>query len=516
MKRDGSTTSLWQKTNFAPHPFTLTKSYDVIIVGGGMTGITTALMLQKTGKKCLVVEAFNIGFGTTGGTTAHLNTLLDTPYSTIAKNFSEGAARMVADAASGAIKLIEQNIFNYFIQCDFKSAPAYLYAQDKKETKALEEICEAGKNAGIEMDFTSNLPITVPFVKVLKVEGQAKFHPLKYLASLASEFEQIGGNILTDCMVEDAKQNNNTITVHTSQGLLYCSKIVYATHIPPGINLLHLRCAPWRSYAMAAKLANEQYPSGLIYDMKGPYHYYRTQIIDGEPYLIAGGEDHKTGDVQNTAVLFTKLRAHIETIFSVKEITHQWSSQYFESADGLPYIGVLPGKSDSFYVATGFGGNGMIYAQVAAKELTSLITNQGSQFDNLFSPSRIKPIAGFVNFVDHNKDVVKHFLGKYFATDELEVLAGIAPGDGKVVTIDNAHVAVSKDSDGKIHAVSSVCTHMKCDVSWNNAEHSWDCPCHGARYSMDGKVLTGPATQNLEPVSLTESVVKLNETVESN
>lgn len=509
MKRDGSTTSLWQNIDFTPHPITLGNCYDAIIVGGGMTGISTALKLQKTGNKCLLVEAFNIGFGTTGGTTAHLNTLLDTPYSTIAKNFGEQATRIVADAARGAIKLIEQNIYNYSIQCDFKKVPAYLYAQDKKEATALEEICKAGKTAGIDMDFKSNLPIQVPFVKVLKVEGQAKFHPLKYLVTLALEFEQIGGHILTDCVVEDAIQNHNTISVQTSRGLMHCSKIVYATHIPPGINLLHLRCAPWRSYAMAAKLNNDQYPSGLIYDMKDPYHYYRTQVIDDEPFLIAGGKDHKTGDVDNSAELFNKLRAHIETIFSIKEITHQWSSQYFESTDGLPYIGVLPGKGDPFYVATGFGGNGMIYSHVAATELTSLINNQGSQFDNLFSPSRIKPIAGFANFVDHNKDVVKHMLGKYFATDELEELAEIVPGDGKVVKIDKAHVAVSKDMNGKIHAVSSVCTHMKCDVNWNNAEHTWDCPCHGARYDMDGMVLTGPASQNLEPV-------KLNEHVESN
>ncbi len=509
MKRDGSTISLWQTESFVPSPITLSNSYDVIIVGAGMTGVNTALMLQKTGKKCLLVEAFNLGFGTTGGTTAHLNTLLDTPYSSITKNFSEDAAKIVADAATGAIKLIEQNILNYTIQCDYKSAPAYLYAQDEKEVSALDEICESGKKVGIDMNYISTLPITVPFAKVLKVEGQAKFHPIKYLIALASEFEKIGGHILTDCAVQDAEQNQNTITVHTSRGVMNCLKIVYATHIPPGINLLHLRCAPWRSYAISVKLNNDQYPGALIYDMKDPYYYYRTQVIDEEPYLIAGGKDHKTGDVQNAWVLFTKLRAHVETIFDVKEITHQWSSQYFESADGLPYIGVLPGKTDSFYVATGFGGNGMIYAHVAAKELTNLITNHESQFDNLFSPSRIKPIAGFANFVDHNKDVVKHFLGKYFSVETLEVLAEIAPGDGKVVKMDNAHVAVSKDMNGKIHAVSSVCTHMKCDVNWNNAEHAWECPCHGARYSMDGKVLTGPASHNLEPV-------KLNEAVETN
>lgn len=507
IKRDGSKTSLWQSSSeFVARPITLSSSYDVVIVGGGMTGVTTALLLQKAGKKCLLLEAFNLGFGTTGGTTAHLNTLLDTPYYTISKNFGEGASKIVAKAATEAIKLIETNIAHYNIECEFKTTVAYLYAQDKKESDELEDICKSGKDAGVEMDFISTMPLSVPYVKVLKVEGQAKFHPLKYLFSLASNFEELGGHILTGCKVEEAKHNDHSITVQTTNGSIYTTKIIYATHIPPGINLLHLRCAPWRSYAMAIKLENEQYPSGLIYDMKDPYHFFRSQLIDGEPYLIAGGKDHKTGDEKNTKMCLTKLLAHVKSIFPVKEVTHEWSSQYFESSDGLPYIGVLPGKNDSFYVATGFGGNGMIYSHVAAKELTSLITNQHSLFDNLFSPSRVKPVAGFANFIDHNKDVVKHFIGKYFGVDQLDELAGLAPGDGKVVKINSAHVAVSKDLNGKVHAVSAVCTHMKCDVAWNDTEQSWDCPCHGARYSREGKVITGPACYDLEEVSLTEPV----------
>jgi Rieske Fe-S protein len=265
---------------------------------------------------------------------------------------------------------------------------------------------------------------------------------------------------------------------------------------------LHLRCAPWRSYAIAVKLANDRYPEGLIYDMKDPYHYYRTQKIGGESYLIAGGNDHKTGSVENTDHEFTSLRAHVGQIFDIAEVTNQWSSQYFEPADGLPYIGLLPGESENFYVATGFGGNGMIYSQVAAREISHHIITGESYYNDLFSPSRIKPIAGFSNFVSHNADVIKHFVGKWFGVQHIEQLAELAPGEGKVVTLDKTLIAVCKDDSGKLHAVSPVCTHLKCNVSWNSTERSWDCPCHGARYSVDGKVITGPADKDLELIEL--------------
>jgi glycine/D-amino acid oxidase-like deaminating enzyme/nitrite reductase/ring-hydroxylating ferredoxin subunit len=511
MQRDGINPSLWQQgADFTPEPISLIPSgYDVLIVGGGMTGVVTALTLQKKGRRCLLVESHNLGFGTTGGTTAHLNTLLDTPYSVIAKNFGSDSARVVHSAVANAIDTMEDNISTYNIACDFEWAPAYLFSQDEKETSELEDIFTASLEAGLNVEYTQELPIPVPFEKCLVASGQAKFHPLRYLFALAGEFEKLGGHILLNCRVEKVSASDDELLVETSRGNIMARKVVYATHIPPGVNILHLRCAPWRSYAMALKL-NTSYPAGLIYDMKDPYHYYRTQVMDGEPYLVVGGKDHKTGDEENTNKSFLQLRAHIEKIFDVKEITHHWSSQYFEPADGLPYIGLLPGYAENVYVGTGYGGNGMVYSHVAAREISNLILTGESLYENLFSPSRIKPIAGFNNFVGHNADVVKHYAGKFFGIEQLEELAGIAPGEGKVVKFEGSLLAISKEDNGELHAVASSCTHMKCNVVWNNAEHSWDCPCHGARYSPDGTVLTGPANHDLEPIAITKSEGQLS------
>jgi glycine/D-amino acid oxidase-like deaminating enzyme/Rieske Fe-S protein len=506
MDRDGINASLWQDVSYESKSIEKrSDEYDVVIVGGGMTGVVTALSLQKSGKKCLLVEAHNLGYGTTGGTTAHLNTLLDTPYTTIENNFGLEGSRIVAAAAKEAIDTIARYIKNYRIHCEFERTPAYLFSEDEKETKELLKILEATQRAGVVVSVSKELPIATHFDKILKIEAQAKFHPLKYLLALAIGFENAGGHILSGCTVEEVKEDDGLLEIQTSLGIIRAAKIVFATHIPIGINILHMRCAPWRSYAMAVKLKDVQYPNGLIYDMKDPYHYYRSQTIDGEPYLIAGGKDHKTGENENTEQPFLQLRAHIEKIFNVSEITHQWSSQYFESADGIPYIGYLPGHNENYLVATGYGGNGMIYSHVAASEITSLINSGESLHNNLFSPSRIKPVAGFKNFITHNSDVVKHFVGKIFPSEKITAVADLASGEGRVVTIDGSDVALSKDSHGELHAVSPVCTHMKCHVTWNTTEQSWDCPCHGSRYSPDGKVITGPATHELELVELAKA-----------
>lgn len=253
---------------------------------------------------------------------------------------------------------------------------------------------------------------------------------------------------------------------------------------------------------MAVTLESDHYPEALSYDMYDPYHYYRTQIVDGQPYLIVGGEDHKTGHEVNTLHCFLQLESHIRKHFKVKEVVYQWSSQYFEPADGLPYIGYLPGQQDNIYVATGFGGNGMVYSGVAALLLKDIITGAKPANEKLFDANRIKPVAGFTNFVTHNADVVKQFFGKLFSGEKISQLAELAPGEGKMIKYEDHKIALYKSEKGALHAVSPTCTHLQCEVQWNTAEKSWDCPCHGARYDYTGKAVTGPADRDLEPVSI--------------
>jgi len=509
IKRDGNNNSLWQESVNGYQSVNKINSsllYDVVIAGGGITGITTALLLQKEGMNCLVLEAHNLCFGTTGGTTAHINTLLDVPYSTIEKNFNKEKSKLVASSVKEAVDLVRDNVEKYEIDCEFINTTATLFAQDDQQKDELDKISEATTDAGIKNDFIDRISIPIKFVKAMQVYDQAKFNPVRYVHALAEQFEKAGGTIVQQCRVLSADENEN-VTIETSKGKCSGRFLFYATHIPPGVNLLHFRCVPYRSYAMAAGLKNNSYPEDLVYDMYDPYHYYRTQEVDGQKYFIAGGYDHKTAHEENQEYCFLQLESHIRNHFDVDEIAYKWSSQYYESPDGLPYIGQLPGH-EKIYVATGYGGNGMPYSNVAALSLKRIICREDNPYQELYDPNRLKPVAGFSNFVSHNADVVKQFASKFFSGEDLKELAELATSEGKIVKFKGEKIAIFKDENGAVHALSPICTHVGCEVKWNNTEQSWDCPCHGTRYSYDGCVMTGPAVKNLAKVNVRELVTK--------
>ncbi|MCE3281851.1 MAG: FAD-dependent oxidoreductase [Chitinophagaceae bacterium] len=508
MHRDGANKSLWQDAMpvYKPkHKIIPEQVVDVLVVGGGITGLSTALALQKAGQLVLVIESHTIGFGTTGGTTAHLNTFLDTTYDHIERDFGEKGAQLVFQATSEAIESIRKNTEEYNIDCGFGYKDGYVFAQNKDQAEALEKLVQASRKAGMEIHYTDDLPIPVPFEKAASFTKQAQFHPTRYLYGIAEALENAGGMIVQQCRAEHFESNVLT-EVRTNLGVIRARKLIFATHIPPSINLLHFRCAPYRSYALALKLNDGNYPDALVYDMYDPFRYYRTQEADGQKYLVIGGEDHKTGHNDNTDFCFSKLDSYASKYYDIEEVSFKWSSEYFEPADGLPYIGHLPGFADNVFVATGFSGNGMVYSHVAALLLRDLITTGQNPFQHVFDPNRIKPVAGFSNFVKENADVVREFIGKRLSKEKIESLVEVGKGEGKVVKYEGESIALYRDDRGTLHAVNPVCTHAKCIVQWNNSEKSWDCPCHGARYTADGKVLTGPASKDLEIVELKDLV----------
>src|SRR4030095_14210992 len=269
IKRDGCKISLWQESvdEYLPtNKVDSTKIYDVVIVGGGITGVSTAYHLQKAGMNCLLLEAHELCFGTTGGTTAHINTLLDVPYSTIEKKFSKEKSKLVAASVKEAVETIRDTIKKYNIDCDFKITTATLFSKTDKQKEELDKISEATNDAGIENHFVDKISIPIKFLKAMEVTEQAKFNPVRYVSALAKEFELAGGTILQQCRVVSADENEN-VTIETTKGKYTARFLIYATHIPPGVNLVHFRCVPMRSYAMAVILKNDDYPDDLLYDM---------------------------------------------------------------------------------------------------------------------------------------------------------------------------------------------------------------------------------------------------------
>lgn len=510
MKRDGALMSLWQENmpdyEASADKHMLSQTFDVVIVGGGITGITTGLLLQKAGKQVMIAEANNLGFGTTGGTTAHLNSFMEVPYTTLIKNFGKENGTLIRKAARQALDLIKRHINEYNIDCGYKDVVGYIYAEQEKEIRELDQIYEGFRDVGEDVSLVNTIPVKIPFVKAFEIPGQGQFHPTRYVYALAKEFEKLGGVIVEQCRVT-AVDETDPLDITTSCGHVSAKNLVYATHVPPGVNLLHFRCAPYRSYVIACTLKNRNdYPEGLAYDMRDPYHYFRTQEVDGQLYLVAGGEDHKTAHEENTEACFTRLEAFVRQYYDVESVAFRWSSQFFDPADGLAYIGHLPGHPHNMYVATGYGGIGMTNSHIAAMLLTDLILTGKSEYADLFNPNRLKPVAGFNNFVKEAADVIGNFIGGFFSREKLEELADLAPGEAKVVKYEGKSVALYKDEMGVLHAVNPACSHIKCTVGWNNAEKSWDCPCHGSRFDMEGKVLTAPARKDLEQIHLEELI----------
>lgn len=470
--------------------------YDCLVVGGGITGLTVALMLQQAGKKTMIAEAHHIGFGTTGGTSAHINTFADTTYSEAQSAFGKEGAQLFAAAVNEGFDIIKQNIKTYKIACDFGLKKGYVYAETEDQVRQLEDLCQGMHEVGLDCEYTDEVPIPVPHQVAVVMENQAQFHPLKYLQGLEKAYLKAGGLIMENTRIESVKVENKLHLARSGGQTYKALNVIYATHVPPGITIFSFRCAPYRSYVLGVKLADDQYPDALIYDLQEPYHYFRTHIIDGEKYLLVGGNDHKTGH-DDPERAFVSLIKYARKYYKVTSVDYQWSSQYYVPVDGFPYIGHI----DGIYCATGFNGNGMMLGSISAKILSDLILGKKSKYEKVFSPSRIKPIDGFSEFVKENADVAYHFVADRFKIHETDSVKRLSPGTGKVLEVDGKKIAAYKDMDGVIHALNPTCTHAACIVGWNAAETSWDCPCHGARFAIDGKVLTGPATRDLQQIN---------------
>jgi Rieske Fe-S protein len=338
------------------------------------------------------------------------------------------------------------------------------------------------------------VPLPYPVKGALRVEDQAQFHPREYLLALADRITGDGSFLFENTKVTEI-EDGTPCRVVTERGVVTAAAVVEATTTPLNRVFMHTKLYPYRSYAVAAPLATPLEP-GLYYDSQDPYHYLRTQQVGGTTYLIVGGEDHKVGSEEDTEAHYAALEEFTQRRFSVTRLTHRWSGQVIEPADGLAYIG-HNSASRHVYVATGFSGTGMTWGTLSGMILCDLLQGRQNPFAALYDATRVKPKAGARDFIQENAEVAFRFVADRLSRPDGHRLAEVAPGEAKVLEVGGHKVAVYREPDGTPHAVSPVCTHLGCHVHWNNAERSWDCPCHGARYSPTGRVLNGPAVKDL-------------------
>jgi glycine/D-amino acid oxidase-like deaminating enzyme/nitrite reductase/ring-hydroxylating ferredoxin subunit len=467
---------------------------DVAIVGAGITGITAALRLAEMGKRVVVLEARSIGSGTTSGTTAHITEAVDARYERIESRFGLEASRLVAASSRAAIEHIGRRVVDLNLDCDFERVPGYLYTEKHEGVEELTKEHLAAARAGVRVEMGAPVPLPFPIAASVRFENQAQFHVGEYLAGLARAAEHKGAQIFEESRVL-AVEDADPCIVHLENGAIVRARAVFfATHTPLNRVFLQTKLESLRSYVIA--LRNLVVASALYWDNAHPYHYLRMVTLDGTPYLLVGGEDHRTGTEENTEIHFERLTAYTRARFLGGDVVYQWSAQLLEPVDGLPFIG-RNSMSERVFVATGYSGNGMTFATVAALLVSDLILERPNPWASLYAATRVKPLASASAFLRRNGEAAAHLIGDRLAPAEVRSTAQIAPDEGKTLRVGGERLAVYRDPFGRLHAVSGVCTHLGCLVKFNHAERTWDCPCHGSRFSVDGSVVTGPATRGL-------------------
>ena len=475
---------------------------DVAILGGGIVGITTAFLLKEAGTLSIaVIEADKILDGVTGHTTAKVTSQHHLIYDYLLSKFGRRQAKQYAESNQAAIEKIASIIGSRNIACDFARKPAYVYAGSKESTgKILNEI-EAAKSLGLPASFREELPLPFKTYGSIRFDNQAQFHPKKYLCALAREIEGDGCHIFERTRALKI-EGNGPFTITTDRGTVRAHKVIQATHFPindkPG--MMFQRLYQSRSYVLGVRI-RDPFPQGMFISAEEPIRSLRSQPAYGGDLILVSGEGHRTGEGNNETEHYHQLEKWIRSVYSVSSIDFRWSTQDTIPADNIPYIGPLPSGNENSFVATGFRKWGMTTGTVAAMILTDLVLGKSNPWEEVYDPSRFKPVESAKNLFSQFAEATKGLVGNRIIPPNKKA-SDIAPGEGAVIKIGNERVAAYRDREGALHTLDPSCRHMGCIVSWNDAEKTWDCPCHGSRYYAEGGVLDSPAVYGLREKKL--------------
>jgi glycine/D-amino acid oxidase-like deaminating enzyme/nitrite reductase/ring-hydroxylating ferredoxin subunit len=481
---------------------------DVVIVGGGIAGVTTAYCLLKSGKKVALVEDGYIGSGETGRTTAHAVNAYDDRYYRLEEDHGEETAKLVAQSHSAAIDFIERTSLEENIQCDFERLFGYLFLHPSDERDSLYKELHAAKKAGIEIDELPFLPGFKEEIPCLRFSHQGQLHPLKYLAGLCHAIIKMGGEIYTQ--THASKIDHEGIV--TSNGYKVNAKyVVVATNSPVNNKyVIHLKQQAFRTYVIGARIKKGVLPRALWWDSGDfsankdipPYHYIRTQPYDEtHDLVICGGEDHPTGIADDEKIneedRYALLEYWLRKRLPIEDILYTWSGQVMETMDSLAYIGRNPHDKKNVFVVTGDSGNGITHGTIAGMLITDLINGKKNEWEKIYDPSRVKLFKVGASYIKEFANGLLAGMKRGKKGAKHVELGTLANDEGKVLDVEGEKFAAYRDDKGELHVLSAVCQHLGCTVKWNNDEKSWDCPCHGSRYNCDGKVMNGPANEDL-------------------
>ena len=491
-------------------PLARDASFDVAIIGGGITGLTAAYLLKNAGKRVAVFEKGRIGDAETGHTTAHLTMVTDLRLDALVRHFGREAAQSVWTAGQVAIDTIEAIVRQEKLECQFRRVPGFLHAgltasdvqpaDVQKEQDEFRQESNLAQELGFECQYLEQVPL---FDRAgIRYANQAQFHPLQYLTQLAARVHGAGVEIFEQSELTETTENPLTLKVNGH--CVRCERLIIATHVPlvGADSTLHAAYFQTRLYGYSSYVVGARIPKGRIapanfWDTEDPYHYLRISEMDGYDYAIFGGEDHKTGQHSNPEECYARLEQLLKRYLPTAQVDHRWSGQVIETNDGLPYIGPV---NDEQFVATGFSGNGMTFGTLAGLMACDWVLGRSNPWQELLHVERKQFRGGTWDYIKENMDYPLHLAKGYLMGIEGHKVTDVPAGEGRVLKLHGQRCAVYRGNDGHVEMRSAICTHMGCVVRWNNTEQTWDCPCHGSRFQTDGTVLAGPAESPLAEV----------------
>ena len=498
------TTPYWMEDTGEPRfgPLQQHLEVDVVVVGGGVTGVTAAYLAKEAGFTVALLERGRWGAAETGHTTAHLTYVTDGRLHEMVGRLGRDHAQAVWDAGLAAMSEIQRIVEAGKIDCEFQSIPAYLHlpaglkaASDGAEVNGLREDARLASEFGFDAEFLDDVPLVGgPGVRFA---NQAKFHPRKYLAELIGRISGDGSQVceLTEVTQIEEKE------VKAGGYTIRCRHVFIATHVPlqgaagtVSAALFQTKLAPYSTYAIGAKMPAGAAPDASFWDTGDPYFYLRVDRHEGHDYAILGGADHKTGQGGPTEERYAALEKRLHALVPKAVVKHRWSGQVVETSDGLPFIGATAPQQ---FVATGFSGNGMTFGTLGAMMACDAFRGRKNPWSALFNPERKVGWGGLWDYLKENADYPYYLAKQLLSGPEEGALGKIRRGEGKVVVLHGRKVAAYRDGKGRLTKRSAICPHLGCVVRWNKAEKTWDCPCHGSRFEARGAVMAGPAETEL-------------------
>lgn len=476
---------------------------DVCVIGAGLFGLTTAYYLAKNNIPVIVVEAEDeIGIKTSGNTTGKITSQHGLFYDHLIKDYGDKFAQKYLDSNEKAITEIKNIIDENNIECDFGCQDNYVYTTLQDEIQQIQDEVKAAKSLGFDAEFVTKTDLPFTIQGAIKFPKQAQFDARKYMLGLANAIINKNGKIFVRTKVGDIEKGMNEYVLTTKDANIKAKKVVMATHYPfisaPGFHFLKMYQST--SYGLAVDTKTELF-EGMYINVKDPIYSFRTAMHNGKRVLVVVGADHKTGETIENDNNYAMLEKRVKELYPQSEILFRWNTEDCIGLDKIAYIGEFSSLMPNVYIGTGFKKWGITTSNVAANIIVDKIMGKNNKYEEIYNSKRFKPVKNRWEMKDMLKQTVTSIAIEKFKIPEGEI-EEIENDNGAIIKINGTNVGIYKDTSGNIFAIKPVCSHLGCELTWNNLDKTWDCPCHGSRFDYMGKNIYNPANKPLEKINI--------------